>query len=82
MYYTGFFIQYKMPPVFAIAAGRKNSETLLTVLLILLKDFLKTNQKPYSGKYHIISCDIKFYISLFQKIVKKNFLVNKKTTFQ
>ena len=26
MYYTGFFIQYKMPPVFAIAAGRKNSD--------------------------------------------------------
>jgi len=47
--------------------------TLLTVLLNLFNDFLKTNTDSHSDKFHIIPYDIKFfYISLFQKIVKKN----------
>ena len=64
-----------LPPVEKIAI-------LLILLFTLLNSFLKT--KLYSDKFHIISCDIKFYVSLFQKIVKKNFVFynEEKTTFE
>jgi len=39
--------------------------------------FLKNEYRKisYSYKFYIILCDIKFYVSLFQKIVKKNFFL-------
>jgi len=52
-----------MPPVFAIVVDRKNSN--FTILFTLLNDFLKMNTGSHSDKFHIILCDIKFYISLF-----------------
>ena len=46
--------------------------------------FLKNEyRKPYSDKFRIIPCGIKFYVSLFKKIVKKNFFtMNKKIIFE
>ena len=64
-----------MPPAFVTVTGRKNNDFSLCSFA---QRFLKNEYRKisYSYKFYIILCDIKFYVSLFQKIVKKNFFYN------
>ena len=69
-----------MPP--AIAASQKNSDSIYFAQWFLKNEY----RKLYSDKFHIIPCDIKFYISLFRKckkLLRKTVLQkNKKITFE
>jgi len=66
-----------MPPIFATAADWKNSN------FTLLNDFLKTNTESHIQTNFILFLVILSFISLFQKIVKKNFFtMNKKIIFE
>jgi len=77
MFIQIFFIQYKMPSVFATAAGRKNSD--FTYFTIYFSEWFLKNE--YIFKPESIFKQISYYslwyqvlVSLFQKIVKKNFV--------
>ena len=66
MFLYKFFLQYKMLPAFVTATSRKNSDFINFATYFTQWCLKNAYRKLYSDKFHIIPCDIKFYVSLFQ----------------